>query len=141
MGNLSYIFSNHYFRFVVVGLMNTSFSFFIYSTFLFFGFTFQIANLIALILGVIFSFKAQGYFVFFNKNNWLIYRFAASWAVIYFFTITIIGWIVSFGFNAYVAGALSLPFSVILSYLAQRFFVFRHSNMDKIVKTDVRKIF
>lgn len=117
--------NNHYIRFIIVGLVNTSFSFFIYSFFLFFGAGYQFANLMALILGIIFSFKTQGRFVFFNQDNRLIVRFVISWAAIYFCTISIIGWMVSFGFNAYIAGALSLPFSVCLSYLAQKFYVFR----------------
>lgn len=118
-------------RFVIVGTINTSFSFFIYATVLFFGFGYQLANLVALIIGILFSFKTQGHLVFDNPDNRLLGRFILSWVVIYFCTITIIGQIISFGFNPYSAGALSLPFSVALSYLAQKHFVFRKSTTEK----------
>ena len=117
--------NNHLIRFVLVGILNTSFSYLIYATFLLIGLGYQLANLIALIMGILFSFKTHGHLVFDNPDNSLLGRFVLSWVIIYFCTITIIGWIVSLGFNAYLAGALSLPFSVVFSYLTQRFFVFR----------------
>ena len=110
--------NNHLIRFVLVGILNTSFSYLIYATFLLIGLGYQLANLIALIMGILFSFKTHGYLVFDNPDNSLLGRFVLSWVIIYFC-------IVSLGFNAYLAGALSLPFSVVFSYLTQRFFVFR----------------
>ncbi len=115
----------HLLSFVLVGILNTSFSYLIYAAFLLIGLGYQLANLIALIIGILFSFKTQGRFVFGNPDNRLLGRFVFCWVIIYFCTTLVIGWIVSFGFNAYVAGALSLPFSVILSYLTQKFLVFR----------------
>ena len=115
----------HLIRFVLVGILNTSFSYLIYATFLLVGLGYQMANFIALVIGILFSFKTHGRLVFDNPDNFLFGRYVLSWVIIYFCTITVIGQIISFGFNAYIAGALSLPFSVCLSYLAQRFYVFR----------------
>lgn len=118
-------------RFIVVGTVNTMFSYLIYAAVIFAGFGYQLANLIALMLGILFSFKTQGNLVFYNSDNRLLGRFVLSWAVIYICTITLIGRIVALGFDAYSAGALALPFSVVLSYLAQKYFVFRRSATNQ----------
>lgn len=119
---------HHSIRFLIIGLLNTGFSYLIYAFCLYIGFKYQIANLIALILGIVFSFKTQGHFVFKNSNNRLFGRFLMSWILIYLCTIVVIGRIIVLGFDAYTAGALALPFSVTLSYLAQKYFVFRQSS-------------
>ena len=121
---------NHGIRFVLVGVLNTGFSYLIYAILLFGGLGYQLANLFALLVGILFSFKTQGYLVFRNPNNRLLGRFVVSWALIYVCVITLIGWLIASGFGAYSAGALTLPFSVVLSYLAQRHFVFRKSAVD-----------
>ena len=121
----------HLVRFAVVGVLNTGFSYLIYATLLFVGFGYQLANFLALVLGILFSFKTQGRFVFQNSDNRLLGRFVLSWAFIYLCTITLIGRIIDFGFDAYSAGALALPFSVACSYLAQKYFVFRQSKNGK----------
>ncbi len=114
-------------RFVVVGVLNTAFSYLMYAAFLFIGLGYQVANFLSLIVGILFSFKTQGHLVFNNPNNRLFGRFVVSWVLIYLCTIAIIGWIMAFGFDAYLAGALALPFSVGLGYLFQKYFVFRRS--------------
>ena len=121
----------HAIRFILVGLLNTGFSYLIYAFFLFIGIGYQLANLLAVVVGILFSFKTQGHLVFGNSNNRLLGRFILSWALIYLCVIFLIGRFMSLGFNAYVAGALVFPFSVVLSYLAQRHFVFRRSSAHK----------
>ena len=115
-------------RFVVVGILNTSVSYLIYATLLSAGLTYQMANLIALLVGILFSFKTQGHLVFNNRNNRLLGRFILSWAFIYTCVILLIGRIIDFGLDAYLAGALVLPFSAVLSYLIQKHFVFKGSS-------------
>jgi putative flippase GtrA len=123
---------SHAIRFVLVGTLNTAFSYLIYAGLLFAGLDYKIANLLTLILGVLFSFKTQGHLVFNNPDNRLLGRFVLSWAFIYVCVTAVIGKIINFGFDAYWAGALALPFSVVLSYLAQRYFVFRKLPIEKI---------
>jgi putative flippase GtrA len=121
----------HFIRFVLVGVLNTTFSYLIYAGLLFVGFGYQLANLLALLVGILFSFKTQGHLVFNNPDNRLLGRFIVSWALIYLCTITLIGRIMTLGFDAYSAGALSLPLSVALSYFGQRYFVFNRSTTKK----------
>ena len=115
----------HIVRFLAVGMLNTAFSYGIYAGFLYLGLGYQLANLIALVLGILFSFKTQGRLVFKNTDNRLFGRFLISWVLIYLGTITLIGRIIALGFDAYTAGALALPFSVALSYVMQKYYVFR----------------
>ncbi|WP_394756018.1 GtrA family protein [Rhodoferax sp.] len=112
-------------RFVLVGILNTSVSYLIYALLLSVGVSYQMANLIALVIGILFSFKTQGHLVFNNRNNRLLGRFILSWIFIYLCVIFLIGRIIDFGLDAYTAGALALPFSAVLSYVIQKYFVFK----------------
>lgn len=119
------VLKNQFLRFVLVGGLNTGFSYSVYSGFLFLGLDYALANLFALIFGILFSFRTQGTFVFKNRNRRLIGRFIVGWALIYLLNITFIREMMIVGFDAYVSGALALPIITVLSYLLQRFFVFR----------------
>jgi putative flippase GtrA len=112
-------------RYVLVGIGNTLFSYGAYVLFLLVGFDYRVANLLALAFGVAVSFKMHGRLVFNNSNNRLFWRFALTWTLIYLATITLIGRFIAYGLDAYVSGALALPFSTALSYLSQKYFVFR----------------
>lgn len=125
-------------RFVVIGVVNTAFSYGVYSLFLFLGSNYAIANFLALLSGILFSFKTQGHLVFRNPNNRLIGRFVLGWSFIYLATITLIGWLVAYGLDAYTAGALALPFSTLLSYLTQKYLVFRPAARSKQPFTEDR---
>lgn len=118
-------------RFILVGVLNTTFSYLTYSGFLFVGFGYQLANFLSLVAGILFSFKTQGHLVFDNPDNRLMGRFVISWILIYLCTITIIGRIMALGFDAYSAGALALPFSVALGYPIQKYLVFSQSATKK----------
>lgn len=113
------------FRFVLVGAVNTVFSYGVYACMLFIGLGYAFANLVALVLGILFSFKTQGRLVFDNSNNMLLGRFVLLWAVIYLATISLIGRLIEMGLDAYTAGALAVPFSTVFSYFGQKFLVFR----------------
>lgn len=118
----------HAIRFLVVGAVNTGFSYAIYAAALFIGLSYQLANLVALSTGILFSFKTQGRLVFGNPDNRLLGRYIVSWSLIYMCTIALIGRIIAFGFDPYTAGLLAVPFSVALSYPLQKYFVFRPAN-------------
>lgn len=120
--------ANHLLRYLIVGIFNTGLSYALYALFLYLGLDYKQANLLALIIGIVISFKTQGRLVFKNTKNRLFGRFVVSWIFIYFLTIALIGQIINLGFNAYWAGAMALPFSVALSYLVQKYYVFRISN-------------
>lgn len=114
-----------FFRFLLVGIVNTAFSYLVYASMLFIGFNYAISNLIALMTGLLFSFRAQSHFVFRNSNNRLLGRFIICWAGIYIVNLLLIRLGLGLGLNAYISGALSMPPIAVLAYLAQKRFVFR----------------
>jgi putative flippase GtrA len=117
---------NHRFvRFLAVGTMNTLFSYGVYAAFVYVGLNYAVANFISLIAGILFSFRTQGALVFQNRDKRLFGRFVVCWGLIYAANILFIKTMMGLGFDAYVAGAMALPFIVVLSYMVQKLYVFR----------------
>lgn len=126
LSKINYLIGKRFIRFVLIGGINTIFSYAVYAVFLFLGFDYVVANFLALAVGILFSFKTQSAFVFYNSDNRLLGRFFICWSFIYLTNIFFIREMLMLGLNAYVAGALAIPPITILSYLTQKFFVFRH---------------
>ena len=112
-------------RFLVVGGIGTAFSYGVYALLLFVGLNYPVANFAALVAGILFSFKMQGTFVFDNPDNRLIGRFVLCWVSIYIANVLFIRKMLTLGVDGYVAGAIAILPIAVLSYLTQRFFVFR----------------
>lgn len=115
-------------RFVLIGALNTGFSYTMYATFLYFGLGYVTANLGALLLGILFSFRTQGNLVFGNRDVRLIVRFAACWGAIWLANISLISVLIHASLSAYWAGALALVPITVASYLVQKFVVFGASR-------------
>jgi putative flippase GtrA len=111
-------------RFLLVGGINTAFSYAVYATFLLLGLGYALANLLALVASILFSFKTQGTFVFNNTAHRLIFRFSICWLFVYLCNIAFIGEMLTLGLDAYTAGALAIPPIIAVSYLLQKYFVF-----------------
>ena len=114
-------------RFVLIGAINTAFSYAIYASFLYLGLSYPFANLLALMIGILFSFRTQGKFVFKNTESHLLGRFIVAWLLIYFVNVLLINVLMRLGLNAYISGALAIFPVTGLSYFFQRFYVFRHA--------------
>lgn len=112
-------------RYLAVGLANTAFSYGIYALGIALGMAYFVANLVALVCGICVGFQAHKRLVFQMSSRYSFVYFVAVWAVLYVFNIALIGWLMARGFNAYVAGALALPPTTVLSYGMQRLLVFR----------------
>ena len=56
-------------NFIIVGIFNTLFGYAAYALFIFFGFNYIVAVLLATILGILFNFKTIGKFVFKSSGN------------------------------------------------------------------------
>lgn len=112
-------------RFLLVGIINTAFSYGVYAFFVYLGLNYAVANLLALLIGIVFSFKTQGKFVFRAQSAKAFLPFVLCWVVIYVFNIALIGVLIKIGFNAYAAGAIALAPVVVFSYFLQRYVVFR----------------
>jgi putative flippase GtrA len=112
-------------RFVLVGALNTGFSYSLYVLLVWLGLHYAIANLCATIVGIIFSFRTQGALVFADRDWQHLRRFVPVWLVIYGINVGLIALLVRAGLNPYLAGAAALPPTVALSFLLQKHFVFR----------------
>lgn len=112
-------------RFLLVGGINTLFSYAIYALGLFVGLNYQLANLLAMLLGILFSFKTQGKIVFNNVNQALFWRYLLFWILLYRLNILFIAMLMDDGFNAYQAGALSLLPITLMSFFIQKILVFK----------------
>lgn len=111
-------------RFGLVGVLNTAFSYGVYAGLLYAGLGYVWANLLALVIGILFSFRTQGALVFNNRDHRLIGRFALCWGLIWLVNVGLIAALVRAGFDAYWAGALALPPVTLLSFFMQKVLVF-----------------
>lgn len=112
-------------RFSIVGMGNTAFGYGVYCLGLFLGLPYWLASLVALLLGIFVSFAAQKRFVFKSSIQGRLGKFVVIWAMIYGVNIGFIRVFAGFGFGYYIAGALAMAPTVILSFLSSKYVVFR----------------
>jgi putative flippase GtrA len=111
-------------RFLVVGVVNTAFSYALFSLFIFLRLHYTLAVLLATVVGVLFNFKTTGRYVFSSRSNRVLYRFLGVYTLTYFINIGMLRLLSSWGMSLYVAGLL-LPLPVaVISFLLQHKFVF-----------------
>lgn len=116
---------------MVVGVANTGFSYLIYAMGLALGLHYAVANLVAMVTGILFSFKSQGRFVFNNRDTRLIWRFSGTWVCIWLFNIAFIALLTrQTTWDAYAAGAIALVPVTLISFVAQKYFVFSKVKDD-----------
>lgn len=111
--------------FLIIGLINTGFGIGVYWLLLYLGFSYQIASAISLIIGIIFSFKNHGFFVFKVPGRFI--RYVIVWGIIYIFNITFIG-IIHGSIGDFLAGLALLPANIMMGYGLMKYFVFIEEN-------------
>ena len=111
-------------RYLVVGVLNTAFAYGVYVMALLAGTNVMLANLVSFVAGLLLGFKSQGHIVFRNTKNSLFLRYVLVWLLIYACNVGMLTLFMAMGQNAFVAGALALPFTAVLGYLLQRYLVF-----------------
>lgn len=132
IGDLHSLFIRHQFvRYILIGIGNTAFSFGVYSTLLFVGFEYRIASLLALVVGIIFSFITQGTVVFKNVTRMTFAKFVIAWIIIYILNISVIAFLMHFSMNAYLAGAIATLPVTLVSYFIFKLVVFAHRNLTE----------
>jgi len=112
-------------RFVTAGVLNTSLSYGVYALCLWFGIPYPLANLAAMVAGVLIGFLTQGHFVFRRLESWRFPRFLLSWLALWGLNVLLIRLLLPMAeMNAYIAGALALCVIVPLSFVVQKHLVF-----------------
>jgi putative flippase GtrA len=126
------LFIRHQFlRFLLIGIGNTVFSYGAYAALIFVGFEYRVASLLALLLGIAFSFTTQGTVVFRNATRVTLVKFVAAWALLYLFNIALIALFMSASMNAYLAGAVATAPVTLVSYFVLKFAVFGRSKTNQ----------
>ncbi len=117
-------FGNQFFRFILASGANTVFGFLAFSFFVFLGFYYPIAVFFSTICGILFNFQTIGRFVFFSKNNGLIFRFIGVYVATYLLFTAGVGTMIHLHMSAYIAGAIMVLPIGITSFLLNKRLVF-----------------
>lgn len=113
-------------RFLIIGSVNTAFSYGIYAFFIFLGLHYTLAVLLSTIIGICFSFKTLGTLVFDNSDNMLIFKFFAVYGLCYFINIGILRLLSnSIVPNLYAAGLITCFIVALISFCLNKWVVFR----------------
>ena len=117
--------SSQVLKFISIGALNTIFYYFLYSCFIYFSFDYKLAVLFATLIGMFFSFKTFGKFVFNNNNNNLIYRFILVYMILYLLNILLITILELYFTNYYLSGFMATIICAFFSFIINKYFVFR----------------
>lgn len=116
--------SSLFFRFLLVGLLNTAFGYGCFTLLLYAHLHYSLALFIATILGILFNFKTTGALVFKSSNNILIFRFVLVYAVVYGINLIGVEAFLRLGFTPYLGGAILVFPMAALAFILQKRFVF-----------------
>ncbi len=122
--------SKRFTRFILIGIINTAFGYSLYALLILIGLRFDLAILIATILGILFNFKTTGTLVFNNGRNGLILRYLGTYSFIYLLNVVIVRLTLKSNISSYFAQAFAMPILVVLSYAMQRKFVFKMRSLQ-----------
>lgn len=111
-------------RFVLVGGMNTAFSYGVYAACIYAGAGYALASAVSMTTGILFSYQTTGGLVFRAAGASLL-RFIACYAVVYVFSVILLAQMDSLGIDPYLSGILVAVPAAALSYLLLKLFVFR----------------
>ncbi len=118
---------NHRFvRFLAVGVLNSLFGYGCFALLLYLGVHFAVALFFATVVGVLFNFKTTGYLVFKSNDNRLVFRFAATYAIVYAVSVSSLKLLSLIGINMYYGGALLILPMAALAYILHKRFVFKN---------------
>jgi len=121
-------------KFVLVGIGNTCFSYGAYVLFLRLGLDFRLASLLALVLGIAFSFVTQGNLVFRNATRITLAKFVLAWAGIYGLNVLLIWLLMQASINAYLAGAMATVPVTLVSFFILKYLVFSRAALRRSAK-------
>ncbi len=122
------IISKEFKRFVLTGIVNTVVYYMIFSSFIYLDVDYKIAVFLATSIGVFFSFKTFGKFVFSSHDNRRIFRFISVYIVLYFINIFIIKALYLIVENYYIIGFIATIICALISFVFNKWFVFKEGE-------------
>lgn len=118
-------------KFVLVGILNTLFGYGIWALLLYIGLHYAVATVLSTILGVLFNFKTTGYLVFKNKDNKLLWKFIQIYILTTVLSILGLKCAKMADINLYYAGLFLTGIMAIISFLMQKYYVFRGNKNEE----------
>ncbi len=115
-------------KFILVGILNTAFGYFVFAALLYFGLHYTLAVVLSTIAGVLFNFKTTGKLVFKNDNNKLIFKFVAVYAFTSIIGIIVLRLAELVNVNLYFAGMVSTGICAIISFILNKNWVFKYEK-------------
>ena len=125
MRNILQKYDHRIIRFFLSGVVNSLFSFSIYSFFIFIGLDPSIAVTLSMFIGVFFNYKTIKTFVFSDAQGSRLTPFALCYVIVLGISIVLLKILDFYEMNRYLAGLIvSIPMAC-LSYILQRKYVFK----------------
>lgn len=115
-------------KFILVGILNTAFGYFVFAALLYFGLHYTLAVVLSTIAGVLFNFKTTGKLVFKNNNNKLIFKFVAVYALTCIIGIIVLRLAELVNVNLYFAGMVSTGICAIIAFILNKNWVFKYEK-------------
>ena len=110
-------------RFVLVGGVNTAFSYGVYAACVHAGAGYAAASAVSMIAGILWSFHTTGGVVFRAPGGSLA-RFTACYGIVYLFSVALLALMDASGINPYLSGLLVAAPAAALSYVLLKLLVF-----------------
>jgi putative flippase GtrA len=112
-------------RFILVGAINTAFSYGVYASAIYVGAGYALASAVSMIAGVLFSYQTTGGLVFRRAAGGSLSRFVACYVFVYIFSVILLAQMDAAGINPYLSGILVAVPAALVSYLLLKLLVFR----------------
>ena len=116
---------NQFFRFLFTGFLNTIFGYSVFSFLIFFSLNYQLAIVIATILGILFNYQSLKRLVFNKSKNNRLQSFFFTSVAICLLNIYGTGYFLGYGFNVYISFIIIFIPSTLINFFLMKFFVFR----------------
>jgi len=115
-----------YIRFLLTGMLNTLFGYVLYSFFIYLSLHYTIAVFFSTVLGVLFNYNSISKLVFPYQGSSRLFPFVMVYVLVFFLNVYGLWQLEVFGFdNKYIAGAMLLLPLALLSFLLNKFWVFK----------------
>jgi putative flippase GtrA len=114
-----------FYRFIVIGTINTIIGYSIYALLICLNVHYLWAMLVSTVIGTLFNFKTTGTIIFKNSQNRLFLKFIMVYGLVYILNIAIIRVITGFYNNQYIDGAIALSIVVPIAFVLNKKFVFQ----------------
>ena len=116
-----------FYKYLIVGGVNTVFGYSVFAILIFFGFHYSLAVLIATILGVLFNFQSYGRLVFKNHSWYFLGKYITVYTFIYFVNLILLVIFDLLVSNLYISGLMVIPFIAYLGYFLNKRYVWKTS--------------